>query len=77
MGPTDSFMDVMEQTDALGLCDTFEKNPIMALFVEDTVYHLITHGFMAGSFHICIIDHGSLVCVVRLDWIHPVLPISN
>jgi hypothetical protein len=58
-------MDVVEQTNALSLCDTFEKNPIMAPFVDDIVYHLIAHGFMAGLFHVCTIDHGSLVCEVH------------
>ena len=70
-------MDVMEQTNALGLCDAFEKNPIMALFVENTVYHCIKHGLIASSFHVYSIDQGSLVCEVRPDWIHPVLLISN
>ena len=70
-------MDVMEQTNALDLCDAFEKNPITTTFVEDIVYHCIEHGFMAGLFHIRIINLGSLVCEVRLDWIHPVLPVSN
>ena len=77
MGPIDSSMDVVEQTNALGLCDAFEKNPITASFVDDTVYHCIDHGFTAGSFYVCTIDQGSLVCEVRLDWIHPVLPVSN
>ena len=36
MGPIDSLVDVMEQINALDLCDTFEKNPISSLFVEDT-----------------------------------------
>ena len=56
MGPTDSFVDVVEQTNALGLCDAFEKNPIMASFVDDTVYHCIDHGFTAGSLHIFTMD---------------------
>ena len=67
LGPIDSSVVVMEQTNALGLCDTFEKNPITAPFVDDTVYHLIAHGFTAGSFHIHIIDQGSLVCEVCPD----------
>ena len=49
MGPTDSSMDVVEQTNALGLCDALEKNPITAPFIEDTVNHCIEHGFTAGS----------------------------
>ena len=77
MGPIDSSVDVVEQTNALGLCDAFEKNPIMALFIEDTVNHCIEHGFTAGSFHIYTIDQTILVCEVRPDWIHPVLPVSN
>jgi hypothetical protein len=56
MGPINSSMDVMEQTNALNLCDAFEKNPIMALFTEDTIYHCIKHGFTASSFHICTIN---------------------
>ena len=56
MGPIDSSMDAVEQTNALGLGDTLEKNPISPSFVEGTIYHLITHGFMAGSFYIRIID---------------------
>ena len=72
MGPTDSFVDVAEQTNALSLCDAFEKNPIMTPFVEDTVDHCIKHGFTAGSFHICTIDQSILVCEVC-----PILPISN
>ena len=70
-------MDVVEQTNALDLGDTLEKNLILSLFVKDTVYHLIAHGFTAGSFYIRIIDQSSLVCEVCLDWIHPILPISN
>jgi hypothetical protein len=70
-------VDVTEQTIALGLCDAFEKNPITALFVEDTIDHCIEHGFTAGLFHICAIDQSILVCEVRPDWIHLVLPISN
>ena len=77
MGPTDSSMNVMEQTNALGLCEAFEKNPITAPFIEDTVNHCIEHGFMAGLFHICTIDQSILVCEVRPDWIHLVLPVSN
>ena len=77
MGPIDSTADVMEQTNALGLGDTLEKNPISPSFVEGTVYHLITHGFMASSFYIHVIDQSSLVSTVCLDWIHLVLPISN
>ena len=69
MGPIDSSMDVVEQTNALGLSDTLEKNPISPSFVEGTVYHLIAHGFMAGSFYVRIINQSSLVCEVRLDWI--------
>ena len=72
MGPIDSSVDVAEETNALGLCDAFETS-----FVQDTVHHCIEHGFMAGSFHICTIDQGILVCEVRPDWIHPVLPVSN
>ena len=56
MGPTDSSMDVVEQTNALDLCDAFEKNPIAALFIEDIVNHCIEHGFTSGSFHICTIN---------------------
>jgi hypothetical protein len=56
MGSIDFPVDVVEQTNALNLCDALEKNPIMASFVEDTVYHCIELGFMAGSFHICTID---------------------
>ena len=56
IGPIDSSMDVVEQTNALGLCDAFEKNPIMDPFVEDTVYHCIKHGFTASSFHVYSID---------------------
>ena len=67
MGPTNSSMDVVEQTNALGLGDTFEKNPISPLPEEGTVYHLIAHGFMAGSFYIRIIDQSNMVCEVRLD----------
>jgi hypothetical protein len=67
MGPIDSFVDVVEKTNALGLCDAFEKSPIMASFVEDTVYHCIEHGFTAGSFHICTIDQSILVCEVCPD----------
>ena len=67
MGPTNSSMDVAEQTNTLGLCDAFEKNPITASFVESTIYHYIKHGFMAGSFHICTIDQSILVCEVRPD----------
>jgi hypothetical protein len=37
MGPTDSSMDAVEQTNALGLGDTLEKNPISPLLVEGTV----------------------------------------
>ena len=77
VGPTDSSVDVVEQTNALSLGDTLAKNPISPSLVEGAVYHLIAHGFMAGSFYICIINQGSLVCEVRLDWIHLVLPISN
>jgi hypothetical protein len=62
MGPTDSSMDVMEKTNALSLGDTLEKNPISPSFVEGTIYHLITHGSIAGSFYIPIIDQSSLVC---------------
>jgi hypothetical protein len=67
MGPTDSFVDVVEQTNALGLCDAFEKSPITASFVEDTVYHCIEHDFTTGSFHICTIDQSILVCEVCPD----------
>ena len=67
MGPIDSSMDVVEQTNALGLGDTFEKNPILPSPEEGTVYHLIAHGFMAGSFYIRIIDQSNMVCEVRLD----------
>ena len=63
----DSSMDVMEQTSALGLCDAFEKNPITASFVEDTIYHCIEHGFMAGLFHTCTIYQSIMICEVRLD----------
>ena len=70
-------MDVAERTNALSLGDTLEKNPISPLFIEGTVYHLIAHGFMASSFYIRIIDQSILVCEVRPDWIHRVLPISN
>ena len=77
MGPTDSSMDVVEQTNALGLGDTLEKNPILPSLVEGTVYHLIAYGFTTGSFYIHIIDQSSLVCEVCPDWIHPILPISN
>ena len=77
MGPIDSSVDVMEQTNALGLGDTLEKNPILPSLVESTVYHLIAHGFTAGLFYIHIIDQSSLVCEVCPDWIHLVLPISN
>jgi hypothetical protein len=77
MGSIDSSMDVMEQTNALGSCDAFEKNPITASFLEDTIYHCITHGFTADSFYVCIIVEYSLVCEVCLDWFHPVLLISN
>ena len=56
MGPTDSSMDVVEQTNALGLGDTLEKNPILPSLVEGTVYHLIAYGFTTGSFYIHIID---------------------
>ena len=77
MGPTDSSVDVVEQTNTLGLGDTLEKNPISPSLVEGTVYHLIAHGFTVGSFYVHIIDQSSLVCEVRPDWIHPVLPISN
>jgi hypothetical protein len=37
MEPTDSFMDVVEQTNALGLWDAFEKNPITALLILSTI----------------------------------------
>ena len=76
MGPIDSSVDVGEQTKALGLGDRFEKNPISPSPEECTMYHLIAHGFMAGSFYIRIIDQSNMVCEVRLDWIHLVLPIS-
>ena len=56
MGPIDSSMDVVEQTNALGLCDAFENNPITTPFIEDTVDHCIKHGFMASSFHVYSID---------------------
>ena len=71
MGPIYSSVDVVVQTNALGLGDTFEKNPISPSPEEGTVYHLITHGFMASSFFIHIIDQSSMVCEVCLDWIHP------
>ena len=58
-------MDVVEQTNALGLGDTLDKNPNSPSLVEGTVYHLIAHGFTAGSFCIRIIDQSSLVCEVR------------
>jgi hypothetical protein len=61
MGAIDSSMDVVEQTNALGLGDTLEKNPILPSFVDGTINHLVTHGFMAGSFCIHIIDQCSLV----------------
>ena len=77
MGPTDFSMDVVKQTNALGLCDAFEKNPITASFVEDTIYLCIDHGFTASSFHIYTIDQSILVCEVCLEWIHLVLLISN
>ena len=77
MGPIDSHMDVVEQTNALSLGDTLAKNPISPSLVEGAVYHLIAHGFMAGSFYICIIDQSNLVCEVRPYWIHPVVPVSN
>jgi hypothetical protein len=67
MGPTDSSVDVAKQTNALGLADTLEKNPILPSLIEGTVHHLIAHGFMAGSFYICIIDKSSLVCEVCPD----------
>jgi hypothetical protein len=60
-------MDVVEQTNALGLGDTLEKNPISPLLIEGTAYHLIAHAFMAGSFYIHIINQSSLVCEVCLD----------
>ena len=60
-------MNVVEQTNALGLGDTLEKNPISPSLVEGTVYHLIAHGFTDGLFHIRIIDQGSLICEVRPD----------
>ena len=56
MGPIGSSMNVVEQTNALGLGDTLEKNPILPSFVEGIVYHLITHGFTTGSFYIRIIN---------------------
>ena len=56
MGPTDSSLDVMEQTNAFGLGDTLEKNPISPFPKEGTVYHLIAHGFTAGLFYIRIIN---------------------
>ena len=56
MGPIDSSMYVVEQTNALNLCDAFEKNPITASFVDDTVYHCIDHGFTASSLHIFTMD---------------------
>ena len=56
MGPTDSSLDVVEQTNAFGLGDTLEKNPISPSPEEGTVYHFIAHGFTASSFYICIID---------------------
>jgi hypothetical protein len=56
MGPIDSSVDVVEQTNALGLGDTLEKNPISPSFIEGTVYHLIAHGFTSGLFYIRIID---------------------
>ena len=77
MGPTDSSVDVVEQTNALGLGETLEKNPISHSLIEGIIYHLIAHGFMAGSFYIHIIDQSSLVCEVRPDWIHLVLLVSN
>ena len=77
MGPTYSSVDVTEQTNALGLGDTLEKNPTSPLLVVDTVYHLIAHGFTARLFCIRIINQSSLVCEVRPDWIYLVLPISN
>ena len=77
MGPIDSSMDAVEQTNALGLGDTLEKNPISPSLVEGTVYHLIAHGFTTGSFYVRIIDQSSLVCEVHPDWIHLVLPIFN
>jgi hypothetical protein len=77
MGPTDSSVDAVEQTNALGLGDTLEKNPISPSLVEGTVNYLIAHGFTAGSSYIHIIDQSNLVCEVCLDWIHLVLPISN
>ena len=77
MGPTDSSMDVVEQTNALGLGDTLEKNPFLTSPEEGIVYHLIAHGFTVGSFYICIIDQSSLACDVHPDWIHPVLFVSN
>ena len=70
-------MDVVEQTNALGLGDTLEKNPILSSLVDGTVYHLIAHSFTAGSFYIRIIDQSSMVCEVYPDWIHPVLFVSN
>jgi hypothetical protein len=77
MGPIDSSVDVVEQTNALSLGDTLEKNLILPSFVDGTINHLVTHGFAAGSFYIRIIDQCSLVYEVRPDWIHPVLSISN
>ena len=77
MGPIDSSVDVMEQTNALSLGNILEKNPILPSLIEGTIYHLIAHGFMAGSFYICIIDQSNLVCEVRPYWIHPVVPVSN
>ena len=62
MGPTYSSMDVVEQTNALGLGDTLEKNPISPSLVEGMVYHLIAHGIMIGSFYVHIINQSSLVC---------------
>jgi hypothetical protein len=56
VGPIDSSMDVMEQTNALRLGDTLEKNPISPSLIEGTFYYSIAHGFMAGSFYIRIID---------------------
>ena len=61
MGPIDSSVDVAEQTNALGLGDTLEKNPISSSLVEGVVYHLVTHGFTVGSFYIHIINQSSLV----------------
>jgi hypothetical protein len=73
MGPIDSSVDVVEQTNALSLGDTFE-NPISPSLVEGTTYHLIAHGFTADSFYIHIVNQSSLVCEVCPDWIHPVSP---